>query len=229
MRALADHAGLAERPARRLALTLLACAACGGGAPAGPATPAASRPLTPAEVGLPEVPAEEPRVAPGYVPTPPDPHAYYRREACPPVAGCQFTREITADGVRTEYACGRGSSLRGYRALRTLRISDVVVGDLEGGLDRAAVRRVLVRTIDTWKGCLARTGTSARVQIRGTIAASGAPVTADVTGADEPIAACLRDLTSASSFPGASAPTMYELTLEHDVTDPATVPPLPCR
>jgi hypothetical protein len=210
-------------------LVLLVCAACGG-APAGPTTPAAPRPLTPADVGFPEVPPEEPRAAPREAPTrasaPSDPPAYYRRESCPPVAGCQLTREITDDGVRTLYSCSRGSGIRGGRALRTLRITDL---ELEGGLDRAAVRRAFVRKIDDWKGCLARTGTSAQIQLRGTIAASGAPVTADVTGADEPGAACLRDVTSASELPGASAPTLYELTLDYDVTSPASVPPLQCR
>ncbi|HWO23112.1 MAG TPA: hypothetical protein VNO30_30430 [Kofleriaceae bacterium] len=218
----------------RLILACVACAACGG-APAGPEAPAAPRPLTPADVGLPDVPPEEPRAPPREVPArpepppgaPPEPPGYYRREACPPYAGCLLTREITDDAVRTSYSCSYSSGgTRWYRALRSVRIVDLQV---EGGLDRAAVRRVFIRKIDDWKRCLARAGTADQIQIRGAIAASGAPVTADVTAADEPGAACLRDVTAASSFQGASEPTLYTLTLDYDVTSPATVPPLQCR
>jgi hypothetical protein len=213
---------------------VLACAACGGGASAGPATPvspAEPRPLTPADVGLPDVPPEEPRAAPREVParpeSPPDPPGYYRRESCPAVAGCQFTREVTDDAIRDRYSCSHSSgSTHWYRALRSVRITDL---NVEGGLDRAAVRRVFVRKLDDWKRCLARATTPDQIQIRGAIAASGAPVTADVTAADEPGAACLRDVTAASSFQGASAPTLYELTLDYDVTSPATIPPMQCR
>ena len=81
---------------------------------------------------------------------------------------------------------------------------------------------------DAWKRCLDRTGTSARVQIRGAFSPSGTPIAVDITGVDEPIAACLREAISASPFPRASSPTSFEITVDYEVTSPTTVPPLRC-
>jgi hypothetical protein len=213
---------------RRIGLALVACAACGG-TPAPAAGPAEPRPLTPADVGLPEVPPEEPHAARVYVPTPPDPHAYYRREACPPVRGCQFTREITADGIATRYSCRPGSGLRSFYPLRTLELVEVLVQNFEGSLDRATIRRVLSRHVDTWKHCFDKAGISASVRIRGSVSRSGDSITADITGTGEPEATCLRETLSKSTFPSATFPTPFEAVLDYQVTSPTTVPPLECQ
>jgi len=210
---------------RWLAPALVVATACTSSP--GPATPRGARPLTAADVGLPETPAPDPRVPLQVAsPAPAAPPPFYQRITCPPAhRGCVWSREITAQAVRTTLTCPHGAGYAGGQRLRWLDPGRLDVGG-DDGLQRADVRRHLVAREDALTRCVAASTTTLAFRIAGVIA-GGHATAVDVTGLAD--ATCVRDAVTAIAFPRAPGPTTFAWELAYVVEDPAVHAAKPFR
>jgi hypothetical protein len=216
---------------RRAAIIAVLGAGCGGGvagsrAGHAPAQRGHDASLTLTDVGLPEVPEADPHAPPVFV-SPARPPGFYRREVCSSEhSPCVTVRETTRDRATTTTRCS--DRAWGFTGHRQLRHRDLGTMRVEGALERADVRRVLLRLEPRIRDCLEAAAASLELELGGVIAPAGSAGAVEVTGIAGDQATCVRGLVAASAFPAGDGPTSFVWKLTYRIEDPGTLPPLRC-